>query len=99
MITVHRQIFPADFDPRNNSLTIDENDVVHIRRGAFFSYREFAEARYPIGSTLTVFYNPKKPKQAYVEKIPAKPSLIGIIYAWVGAGLAALGLLLGLIIP
>lgn len=98
VITTTRQLSMKDLNPQNNSIYIDEKDVVHIHRGVIMNLRKEAERMYPIGSTLTVFYNPKKPRQAYVEKIPCKSSALGIIYLWVGLGCTVLGIIISLLV-
>ena len=93
-----KQLSFKDFDQKNNSIYIDEKDVIHINSGVIMNLRKEAERMYPIGSTLTVFYSPKKPKQAYVEKIPSKSSILGIIYIWVGLGNIALSIIISMLV-
>lgn len=48
-----------------------EKDVVHLNKNRSFSIMDFNEIGnriWPIGSTMTVNYNPNKPKQAYVGR-------------------------------
>lgn len=97
VITVEKTGLLAAANSVEAMIRIDEKDIVHIRKGSYFNSREFAEERYPIGSYLKVFYNPKKPKQAYVEKIPEKPSLVGLLYCWIGLGIIAIGGILNFI--
>lgn len=97
VITTTKQFSMKDLDLQNNSIYIDENDIVHIHRGPIMNLRKEAKRIYPIGSTLTVFYNQKKPKQAYVEKIPRKASLIGIIYVGVGLFCTVFGIIMSLL--
>lgn len=53
--------------------------------------REFAEKRCPLGSFLDLLYDPKRPKRAYVEKLPLKLPLTAFLFIGVGVGFAALG--------
>lgn len=78
---------------------VDDKDIAHIRqRGGIANLRAAGEAQYPMGSTLAVYYNPVKPRQAYVERVPEKRSVVGIVFLWVGLGLAVLGVLLHLLL-
>lgn len=93
-----KQLSFKDLDQQNNSVYIDEKDVIHINSGVIMNLRKAAERMYPMGSALTVFYNPKKPKQAYVEKIPSKSSLLGIIYVWAGLGNIVLSIIISMLV-
>ena len=77
---------------------IDSKDIVHIHRGAYLNMRAEAERLYALGTTLPVWYNPEKPKQAYVERIPTKAPIEAVVFLWVGLGLILLGALLGFLI-
>ena len=83
---------------RKNGVFVDSKDIVHIHRGAYLNMRAEAERLYPLGTTLPVWYNPEKPKQAYVEKIPTKAPIEAVVFLWVGLGLILLGALLGFLI-
>ena len=77
---------------------VDEKEIAHIRqRGGFANLQAVGEQVYPMGSTLDIYYNPEKPKEAFVERIPQKGSLTGLVFLWTGVGLAALGVLLYLL--
>lgn len=41
---------------------------IKIYQNSMFSMTNFQEKAFPIGSLMTVWYNPKNPKQAYVER-------------------------------
>ena len=73
---------------------VDEHDVLHIRRGSVLNLRELAKELYPQGACLPVWYDPQNPRRAYVERIPEKLSVCGLVFVWTGAGLIALGILL-----
>ena len=83
---------------RKNGVFVDSKDIVHIHRGAYLNMRAEAERLYPLGTTLPVWYNPEKPKQAYVEKISTKAPIDAVVFLWVGLGLILLGALLGFLI-
>ena len=78
VITVQRGLLNSN--PSDNTMYVDDNDVLHINRGCIVNFRPLVEKLYPMGSILKVYYNPKKPKQAYVERIPKKSSIFGILF-------------------
>ncbi len=82
------------FGNKKPRVYIDEKDVVHIRRGAYLNLKEEAERLYPLGQELPVFYNPEKPKQAYVEKIPLKRPVEILVFFLIGAVFCILGIVL-----
>ena len=46
----------------------DEKGWLCVKKGAVASLRQRAEQMWPIGSKMTVFYDPNKPKKCYVER-------------------------------
>lgn len=60
--------------------------------------RKTVEEIWPIGSEMTVVYNPNKPKQAFVEKVVTISNIAGISLLSCGGGLIALGVLFGCLI-
>lgn len=46
----------------------DEKGWLHIKTGAIANLRELAEQLWPIGSKMTVYYNPDHPKRCYVDR-------------------------------
>lgn len=46
----------------------DEKGWLHVKTGAIANLRELAEQLWPIGSKMTVYYNPNHPKKCYVER-------------------------------
>jgi len=98
VVKTQRIMLPSDFGPHSSGLFIDENDVVHIRTGAILNLRELAEKQYPLGSSLEVLYDPKRPKRAYVEKIPLKLPLTVPILIGAGVGLVGLGAVIRILI-
>ena len=72
--------------------------MLHIRGGAVLNLGAMAESLYPMGSSIPVWYDPEKPRRAYVERIPVKGSLVGWLFIWVGLGFAVLGTFLSLVL-
>ncbi len=69
---------------------VSEKDVFCIvSRGSIINYNIFKE-KYPLGSSLPVLYNPKKPKQGFVEKVVTISDIAGIVLLCVGLGLMVL---------
>lgn len=85
---------PGDIDMGNTSICVDENDVFHKTSGGAINYRTLAQEIWPIGSSIQVFYNPEKPKMAYLERVPKKGSIIPPVFISVGLGILALGILI-----
>lgn len=88
-----------DFNPSNASIYVDDNDVFHISSGGVINYKKLAAETWPIGSEIKVFYNPEKPKKAYLERIPKKGSIIPLVFIPVGLFFVALGVLLTIVLP
>lgn len=73
------------------SFYISDNDWFHKRQnGSVANYSMVAKEKWPIGMELPVVYNPKKPKQAYVEKVVVSSNIVGIVLVSVGAALMAI---------
>ena len=98
VVEVRRKLSPKDWTEESQSCYISENDVLHIRGGAALNLRAMAESLYPMGSSIPVWYDPEKPRRAYVERVPAKGSIVGWVFIWVGLGLAALGTLMSFVL-
>lgn len=77
---------------------VDDNDVLHIRRGAFSNLRKVAQELYPMGTYLKVFYNPQKPKQCYVDEIHDDSSSVKNVFKWMGFGFIVLGIIIIMLI-
>lgn len=73
--------------PSETNFFVSENDWFHITaKGYFHDLGKLAEEVWPIGSELPVVYNPKKPKQAYVEKVVVFSDIV----AWTFFGVSCL---------
>ena len=74
---------------------VDDKDVFHRQichnPGAV---KKSVEEIWPIGSDMTVIYNPQKPSQAFVDKVVSISNIAGIVFVSCGAGFIALGILL-----
>lgn len=72
-----------------NRLFVSERDVLHIHTaGMFCNCGELAAALWPIGSTMPVVYNPRNPKQGFVEKPVSLGGTVGVTLLCTGVGLA-----------
>ena len=79
-------------------LNNDESDSFYIQDDTFYintigvyhNYRLLAEEKWPIGTELPVFYNPKNPKQGFVEKVVTINKTVGIVLLCTGVGLIIL---------
>lgn len=78
--------------PLDNDAWEDEKGNLHIRRDMIVSYRDLAQKLWPIGSAMSVWYDPGKPKTSYVER-PVR-SAVGFAFLLVGAIGIALGVLM-----
>lgn len=84
---------------------IDEKEVFHrqITRIKLFQSNEEHNIKkvgeiWPIGSSMTVLYNPDKPKQAFVDKVVTISKIAGIVLLSCGGGFIALGTLMGFLL-
>ena len=67
------------------------NDTFYINTmGVYHNYRLLAEEKWPLRTELTVFYNPKNPKQGFVEKVVTINKTVGIVLLCTGVGLIIL---------
>lgn len=98
VVQVRKNLSPRDWTWKNQSCYISENDVIHIRGGAVLNLRAMAESLYPMGSSIPVWYDPEKPRRAYVEKIPVKGPIVGWVFVWTGLGYVALGTILSFVL-
>lgn len=49
---------------------LDDDDILHVHGGAVNNYKPYLSRMYPMGSKVNVYYDPNKPKNSYVERIP-----------------------------
>ena len=84
----------------NKNKMLGENDNFSILDDTFYintvgfyhNYRVLAEEKWPLGTELPVFYNPKNPKQGFVEKVVTINKTVGIVFLCTGVGLIILSL-------
>ncbi|MBQ7131048.1 MAG: DUF3592 domain-containing protein [Oscillospiraceae bacterium] len=77
-------------NPKNkhNELYISENDVFHLKLyGKTHDLKALAEKQWPLGTSMTVIYNPQKPEQAYAEKFVSKCTIAGTVLLCCGIGM------------
>ena len=70
----------------------DEKGWLHVKTGSFANMRQLAENLWPIGSQMTVYYNPQNPKKNYVDR-PITNRFVMIMFVIMGMVCAALGIL------
>ncbi len=73
---------------------VSDRDYLHVPMSAVTNCREMANALWPIGSEMKVFYNPENPKQAYAERIPKGMSLASVVF--IGSGIFVMLLSVGM---
>ena len=62
-----RNLKPNEMLGQTDSIMITDKDKFRANiSGIYHNYERLAKATWPLGSSLPVVYNPKKPKQAYV---------------------------------
>ncbi len=85
----------STFDPnelfgQSDSFYISEKDVFHIStKGVLINYKKLAEEKWPLGTEMTVVYNPRKPRQAFVEKVVVISDIVSIVLLSCGCGIMA----------
>lgn len=63
---------------------VSDRDYLHVPTSAVTNLWDMAERLWPIGSSMTVYYNPQKPKQAYAERLPKKWSIERVAFLLAG---------------
>ena len=71
----------------------DEKGYLHVRTGIIANMRQLAQALWPVGSEMEVYYNPDDPGKSYVNA-PVDNAVLGRVFLITGAGIAVLGILL-----
>lgn len=70
----------------------DEKGNLHIKVGMCVGWDKLASMLWPINSTMTVYYNPKKPKHCYVDR-PISNSFVVTMFIIMGIGIIILSIL------
>ncbi len=82
---------PNEMFGQSDRFYISEKDVFHINtKGVFHNYKKLAEEKWPLGSEMTVVYNPRKPRQAFVEKVVVISGIVGTVFLSCGCGIMAI---------
>lgn len=79
--------------PWEPELQEDTRGNLHIRTGSLGRMKALAEELWPIGSSMTVFYNPKNPKVNFVDR-PTSNKFFSVILLSLGAFMTALGIII-----
>ena len=67
--------------------------VVRIRKNSFANIQKSPLFQlYPVGSEADIFYNPEKPKEAFVQRYEGVSRWLGILLAGVAVLLTIIGL-------
>ena len=86
VVSVHKSTLnPEKLAGEEDNFYISENDVFHMNTMGFYhDYRSLAASKWPLGSEITVYYDPKKPERAYVERVVSGKNTVGIVFLCVG---------------
>lgn len=76
----------------SNITTDGELPSVVKTKGGISSAQKAVEERYPPGRNVDVFYDPKAPKHAFVERDAPPSKTISVILACIGGVIAAFGI-------
>lgn len=77
--------------PMQSTAYEDEKGWLHVKTGPVVDTQNLAEQLWPVGSRMTVYYNPKKPKMNYVDR-PITRGFIAVLYVIVGLVIVLIGL-------
>lgn len=72
---------------RTGGAHLTDKDVLVLHTGNITDFDSMMAELWPIGNPATIFYDPRKPKRACAEKLRHLPSVISIIYFWLGGAL------------
>lgn len=68
---------------------------VKTRRNSFGSVYVSPLARlYPVGSSVDIYYNPDRPKEAFVQRFEGVYMWLGVLFGFIGTAVAGLGIFL-----
>lgn len=81
----------SSFRESRCEIFVSERDVLHIKCvGISVNRGEAMEKLWPLGSSMTVFYDPERPDRGYAEKVVTLGGVAGTVLLCVGLGLLAL---------
>lgn len=69
----------------------DEKGWLHVKLGPMANVRDLAEQLWPIGSGMTVYYDPAKPQRGYVDR-PVSSSFACTMFIVAGLATIAIGM-------
>ena len=69
---------------------VTKNDYLSIAGGRMG--KRDAMQMWPLESRMPVYYNPSKPQMSFVEKIPEKLSIVGLVFLLIGVFLIIVSL-------
>lgn len=75
----------------------DEKGWLHLKIGSVANLRQLAEQLWPIGSKMSVYYNPNHPKRCYVDR-PVLGSAVSAVFIVTGLIMLILSVLLFVLI-
>ena len=76
--------------PVKSEVYEDEKGWLHIQRGAIADLRLLAETLWPMGSQMTVYYDPNDSKRSYVDR-PLSGGFVSMMFVIMGGAAIALG--------
>lgn len=87
VITKKQSGFPAGVQAKAYE---DEKGWLHIQRGGIANLRLLAEGLWPMGSQMTVYYDPNDPKRSYVDR-PISGGFVSVMFVIMGTAAVAIG--------
>lgn len=77
---------------------VTDKDYLYVPIGTITNMKQMAQDLWPIGSEMTVYYNPSFPEQAYAEKKPFGTSLLVILFYILGIVILLISVIIAVII-
>lgn len=75
----------------------DEKGYLHVKIGPIANLRQLAEQLWPVGSKMTVYYNPENPKKCYIDR-PIYGGITSILFIIIGIVTIMLSLIVFILI-
>lgn len=94
IITKQISGLPAYVEP---NVYEDEKGYLHVKIGPIANLRQLAEQLWPVGSKMTVYYNPENPKKCYIDR-PIYGSITSILFIIIGIVTIMLSLIVFILI-
>lgn len=81
----------TSFNKSECEIYVSKRDVLHVKCvGLSVDIGAAMQERWPLGSSMTVYYDPEDPKRGFVEKVVVISDTVGVVLLCVGLGLLAL---------